>query len=188
MNKHRWILLAEDNANDADLAMRALSASQSPGEVVWVGDGAAALDCLHRRGTFQSRNPGPPTVVLLDLKMPKVDGLEVLRQIKADAELRTIPVVVFTSSRERTDLLQCYHLSANAYVVKPVGFQEYVEAVKEVRKFWMGTNEAPPEDGATLGLSQPQRLAAISPDAFLTPARSFQTGGLREKHHSHPVA
>ena len=146
MNKPRWILLAEDNANDADLTMRALAANQSPSEIVLAGDGAEALDCLYRRGAFQARDDDPPSVVLLDLKMPKVDGLEVLRQIKSDAVLKNIPVVVFTSSKEGTDLAQTYQLGANAYVVKPLDFQEFVSTLKDVKKFWLIINEPPPVD------------------------------------------
>src|SRR5258706_8019521 len=144
MTKQRWILLAEDNAKDADLTMRALSANQSPSEVVLANDGAEALDCLYRRGAFQARDDDPPAVVLLDLKMPKVDGLEVLRQIKNDVVLKNIPVVIFTSSRERIDLARTYQLGANAYVVKPLGFQEFVSALKDVKKFWLIINEPPP--------------------------------------------
>ena len=146
MTKQRWILLAEDNAKDADLTMRALSANQSPSEVVLANDGAEALDCLYRRGAFQARDDDPPAVVLLDLKMPKVDGLEVLRQIKNDVVLKNIPVVIFTSSRERIDLARTYQLGANAYVVKPLGFQEFVSALTVVKKFWLIINEPPPVD------------------------------------------
>jgi CheY-like chemotaxis protein len=149
MTRHKWILLAEDNANDADLAMRALSASQPPGEIVLAADGAEALDCLYRRGGFQSRDDTPPAVVLLDLKMPRVDGLEVLRQIKNDAALKHIPVVVFTSSQERIDLIRTYQLGANAYVVKPLGFQEFVSVIKDVKQFWLIINEPPPIDFKT---------------------------------------
>jgi CheY-like chemotaxis protein len=146
MTDGKWILLAEDNVNDADLAMRALAAQQAPSEVVLVVDGAEALDCLYRRGGFGLRTDDPPAVVLLDLKMPKVDGLEVLRQIKNDDALKHIPVVVFTSSREQSDLLRTYLLGVNAYVVKPLGFQEFVSALKEVKKFWLTINEAPPAE------------------------------------------
>lgn len=146
MNNHRWILLVEDNANDADLALRALSACQAPSDVVRAGDGAEALDCLYRRGAFQSRDEDPPAVVLLDLKMPKVDGLEVLRQIKTDAALKKIPVVIFTSSKEQADLARTYQLGANAYVVKPLGYQEFVSAIKDVKKFWTVINELPPAE------------------------------------------
>jgi|SRR5579859_6399535 len=144
MTGNRWILLAEDNANDADLTMRALSADQLSGEVIVAGDGAEALDCLHRRGAFQSRDDDLPAVVLLDLKMPNVDGLEVLREIKSTAALRSIPVVVFTSSREWSDLARAYQLGANAYVVKPVGFKEFLAVLQDVKRFWLAINEPPP--------------------------------------------
>jgi len=165
MTARRWILLAEDNANDADLTMRALSANQSPSEVILAADGVEALDCLYRRGAFQSRDDNPPAVVLLDLKMPRVDGMEVLRQIKSDAVLKNIPVVIFTSSRERADLARTYQLGANAYVVKPLGFQEFVSALKDVKKFWLIINEPPPGDfitasGPPNGQSQPQPAPA----------------------------
>ncbi len=158
MSGQRWILLAEDNANDADLTLRALSANQSPNEVILAADGVEALDCLYRRGAFQSREDSPPAVVLLDLKMPKVDGLEVLRQIKNDAALKSIPVVIFTSSRERLDLARTYQLGANAYVVKPLSFQDFVSALKDVKKFWLLINEPPPRDGLTA--SEPPARAA----------------------------
>jgi CheY-like chemotaxis protein len=165
MTRRKWILLAEDNANDAYLTMRALSLNESPSEVVLAGDGAEVLDCLYRRGAFQSRDDDSPTVVLLDLKMPKVNGLEVLRQIKTDAGLKKIPVVVFTSSREQADLAQSYQLGANAYVVKPLGFQEFVSALKDVKKFWLVTNEPPPPDSIKIAdesarKSQPQLASA----------------------------
>ena len=147
MSNQKWILVAEDNEHDADLTVRALIINQSPDNILIAHDGAEALDCLYRRNGFHGRELGPPAVLLLDLKMPKVDGLEVLRQIKADARLRTIPVVVFTSSREESDLTRSYDLGANAYVVKPVDYQKFVAAVKEVRKFWMVLNELPAHPG-----------------------------------------
>jgi CheY-like chemotaxis protein len=155
----KWILLAEDNVNDADLAKRALGASPSAEDLLVARDGSEALDCLYHRGLFQTRKAGPPTVVLLDLKMPKVDGFEVLRQIKTDARLKNIPVVVFTSSREETDVARSYELGANAYVVKPVDFQKFVAALKEVRLFWMVINEPPPT-GPGQSNSNPASLAA----------------------------
>ena len=170
MLKRRWILLAEDNINDADLTLRALSASQSPGEVVLASDGAVALDCLYRRGAFQSRDDGPPAVVLLDLKMPKVDGLEVLRQIKGDATLKNIPVVIFTSSKEGADLARTYQLGANAYVVKPLGYREFVATVKDVKKFWLIINEPPPVDLMAAANVPVQQTFAQSPQLQLAPA------------------
>jgi CheY-like chemotaxis protein len=109
-----------------------------------VRDGAEALDYLYRRGQFADRADGQPAVVLLDLKMPKMDGIEVLRQMKSDPQLKMVPVVVMTSSREEQDLVNSYQLGVNAYIVKPVGFQEFVEAVKQVGAFWAVINEPPP--------------------------------------------
>jgi CheY-like chemotaxis protein len=137
------ILLAEDNPNDVELTLTALSENHLANEVVVAHDGHEALDYLHRRGAYASRANGNPVLVLLDLKMPKVDGLDVLREIKSDERLKTIPVVMLTSSREESDLLQSYRLGANAYVVKPVGFQEFVAAVKEIGQFWAVVNEPP---------------------------------------------
>jgi CheY-like chemotaxis protein len=162
MTARRWILLAEDNPNDADLALRALATQQPPSEVVLAADGEEALDRLYQRGAFRSSDHGLPAVVLLDLKMPKVDGLEVLRQIKNDAALRHIPVVVFTSSSEGTDLTRTYQLGVNAYVVKPLGFQEFVAVLKDVRKFWLTINELPPVE-LTICAQMPVRLAAAEP-------------------------
>ena len=136
------ILLVEDNPNDAELTLKALSGMVN--EVLHLWDGAEALDYLYRRGEFSSRPAGNPAVVLLDLKMPRVDGIEVLRQLKGDPELKKVPVVVMTSSREDQDLNNCYDLSINAYVVKPVKFQAFVEAVKQVGAFWAVLNELPP--------------------------------------------
>jgi CheY-like chemotaxis protein len=165
MTTHRWMLLAEDNPKDADLALRALSAEQPAGEIVLTGDGAETLDCLYRRGAFRSREDDLPAVVLLDLKMPKVDGLEVLRQIKTDATLKNVPVVVFTSSRERRDFARAYQFGANAYVVKPLGFKEFVSVLKTLKQFWLATNEPPPLDL----MKPPDTPAPFSP-AELAPA------------------
>jgi CheY-like chemotaxis protein len=140
----RRILLAEDNANDVELTLAALRANHLINEVIVVHDGAEALDYLNRRGAYAQRDPGLPALLLLDLKMPKVDGLEVLRRIKADPELRTLPVVVLTSSRHEQDLVRSYDLGVNAYVVKPVDFQAFMEAVKLLGGFWAVVNEPPP--------------------------------------------
>jgi CheY-like chemotaxis protein len=144
MNSLKRILLVEDSPRDAELALDALAAHHLANEVVHVRDGADALDYLYRRGQFVGRPNGEPAVVLLDLKMPKVDGLEVLRQIKGDPALQMIPVVVMTSSREEQDLLNSYRLGVNAYVVKPVQFHEFVDAVKQLGGFWAVINEPPP--------------------------------------------
>jgi len=139
------ILLVEDSAQDAELALKAFADHHLANEVLHLRDGAEALDFLYRRGTFAGRTNGQPAVVLLDLKMPRVDGMEVLRQVKADPDLKTIPVVIMTSSREERDLLDSYQLGVNAYVVKPVNFQSFVEAVKQVGAFWAVLNQPPPE-------------------------------------------
>ncbi|MBI3400973.1 MAG: response regulator [Acidobacteria bacterium] len=136
--------MVEDSPRDAELALDALAAHHLANEVVHVRDGADALDYLHRRGQFAGRSNGQPAVVLLDLKMPKVDGLDVLRQMKTDPQLKVIPVVVMTSSREEGDVLRSYELGVNAYVVKPMKFGEFVDAVKQVGAFWAIINEPPP--------------------------------------------
>ena len=138
------ILLVDDSPRDTELALDALAHNHLANEVVALRDGAEALDYLYRRGQFADRGNGQPAVILLDLKMPKVDGIEVLRQIKSDPQLKTIPVVVLTSSREEQDLVNSYELGVNAYIVKPVQFQEFVEAVKLVGAFWAVVNESPP--------------------------------------------
>lgn len=143
MNEIRQILLAEDNPHDAELTLAALAEHHLANQVVVVSDGAQALDYLRSNGRFVGRAPGNPVVVLLDLKMPKVDGLEVLRVVKGDPALRTIPVVMLTSSREEADLVRSYQLGTNAYVVKPVGFQEFVDVVKQLGFFWAVINEPP---------------------------------------------
>jgi CheY-like chemotaxis protein len=146
MNRQKWILLAEDNLNDADLAARALAADGNAELVVVAHDGVQAMDCLHHRGEFHSHaGSGNPALVLLDLKMPRMSGMEVLRQIRSDAGLKPIPVVVFTTSREPEDVAQCYRLGANAYVVKPVGFDELVTVLKATKAFWLGLNQLPPK-------------------------------------------
>ena len=138
------ILLAEDNNNDLELTMAALRSHRVANEVDVVRDGAEALDYLYCRGQFAGRPSAPLALVLLDLKMPKVDGLEVLRQIKGNADLRLTPVVMLTSSREEVDLLRSYELGVNAYVVKPVEFAEFMEAVRQLGSFWALLNELPP--------------------------------------------
>jgi CheY-like chemotaxis protein len=144
MTELRQIVLAEDNPNDVELTLAALSENHLANEVVVMRDGAEALDYLYRRNSFADRPVGNPALLLLDLKMPKVDGIEVLRQVKSDASLKTIPVVVLTSSREDQDLLRTYDLGVNAYVVKPVSFPEFVQAVKVLGGFWAVINEPPP--------------------------------------------
>ena len=138
------ILLAEDNANDLELTLAALRANRLANEVIVVRDGAEALEWLFRRGQFADRDDDLPAFVLLDLKMPKVDGLEVLRQIKSDARLRQTPVVMLTASREESDLIRSYQLGVNAYVVKPVEFSAFMDAVRQIGAFWAVVNETPP--------------------------------------------
>jgi CheY-like chemotaxis protein len=138
------ILLAEDSPRDTELTINALAYHNLANEVVAVRDGAEALDYLYRRGPFADRSSGQPVVILLNLKMPKVDGIEVLRQIKSDPLLKMIPVVILTSSREEKDVVESYHLGVNAYIVKPVQFEKFVDAVKLVSVFWAVLNEPPP--------------------------------------------
>jgi two-component system, response regulator len=144
MNSLKRILIADDSPRDTELALTALEMHHLANEVVTVRDGAEALDYLYRRREFADRAHGDPAVILLDLKMPKVDGIEVLRQIKGDPALKMIPVVVMTSSREEQDVLKSYQLGVNAYVVKPVNFQGFVDAVTQVGAFWAVINEPPP--------------------------------------------
>jgi CheY-like chemotaxis protein len=138
------ILLVEDNPKDLELTLVALEKTQLANEVVVVRDGAEALDYMFRRGAYESRSQGNPAVILLDLKLPKVDGLQVLEQIKADAAMSSVPVVMLTSSREEQDLVRSYKLGVNAYVVKPVGFREFIEAISDLGVFWAVLNEPPP--------------------------------------------
>ena len=138
------ILLAEDNANDVELTLTALRECHLANGVEVVHDGAEALDYLYRRGAYSEDRRKSPAVVLLDLKMPRVDGLEVLRQIKADPVLHRIPVVMLTSSREERDLVQSYDLGVNAYVVKPVDFTQFVDAIRTLGIFWAIVNEPLP--------------------------------------------
>jgi CheY-like chemotaxis protein len=144
MAELKSILLAEDDPKSAELALIALDEHRLANEVVVVEDGEQALDYLFRREKFADRPEGNPAVVLLDLKMPKVDGLEVLRAIRADKHLHLLPVVILTASREQRDLVESYNLGINAYVVKPINFQEFVKAVSEIGLFWAIINEQPP--------------------------------------------
>ena len=146
MRNPRPILLAEDNPNDVELILAAFKDANFVNEIHVTHDGEQALDFLHSRGKYAGR-PGPlPAVILLDLKMPKVDGREVLRHVRTDPDLRHIPVVILTSSREESDLLASYQLGANAFVVKPVDFQEFINAVSKLGFFWAMLNEPPPGD------------------------------------------
>ena len=138
------ILLVEDDPKDVELTLTALEAYNLANEVVVTRDGEEALDYLYCRGNFETRTQDNPAVLLLDLKLPKVDGLEVLQQIKSDEKLKLIPVVVLTSSHEEKDVVASYKLGVNAYVVKPVDFHQFVEAIKELGVFWAVINEPPP--------------------------------------------
>lgn len=138
------ILLVEDNPNDLELTLIALGKSQLANEVIVARDGAEALDYLLLRGAHAGRAAGNPAVVLLDLKLPKVDGLEVLDEIRRTPHLKSVPVVMLTSSKEEQDLLRSYELGVNAYVVKPVDFQEFVKAIADLGIFWAVLNEPPP--------------------------------------------
>lgn len=138
------ILLVEDNPHDLELTLIALERSQLANDVVVMRDGEEALDYLLYRGSYTTRTPGNPAVILLDLKLPKVDGLEVLETIRASDRLSAVPVVMLTSSREEPDLMKAYSLGVNAYVVKPVEFKDFVAAISEVGVFWAVLNEPPP--------------------------------------------
>jgi CheY-like chemotaxis protein len=138
------ILIVEDDPRDVELTLTALEEYKLTNEVVVARDGEEALDYLYRRGRFSDRDQGNPAVMLLDLKLPKIDGLEVLQKIKTDEKLRLIPVVVLTSSHEERDVINSYKLGVNAYVVKPVDFHEFINAVKELGIFWAIVNEPPP--------------------------------------------
>ena len=138
------ILLVEDDPYDVELTLSALAENHLANEVVVVRDGAEALDYLYRRGAYESRMAGNPVVMLLDLKLPKVDGLEVLERVKSNPNLKTTPVVMLTSSHEGQDLARSYNLGTNAYVVKPVDFTDFVEAIRELGLFWAVVNQPPP--------------------------------------------
>jgi CheY-like chemotaxis protein len=142
--KPRRILLVDDSPRDIELALDALGQCRLANEVATLRDGAEALDYMFRRGDYAGRRDEDPAVIFLDLKMPRVDGIEVLRQLKAEPRFRRIPVVVMTSSREDQDLHRCYALGVNAYVVKPLTFQEFIESIRALGSFWAVLNEPPP--------------------------------------------
>lgn len=144
MAEPRMILLVEDNPDDEALALRAMRKNNIGNAVIVARDGAEALDILFRRGAFEEQNPGLPEVVLLDLKLPKVDGLDVLRQIRQNARTRLLPVVILTSSKEDQDLISGYRLGANSFIRKPVDFDQFVEAVRQLGLYWLVLNQAPP--------------------------------------------
>jgi CheY-like chemotaxis protein len=147
----RPILLVEDSPRDLELTLAALAKCQLANEIVIARDGAEALEYLYRQGAHAGRAQGDPAVVLLDLKLPKVDGLEVLEQVKKDKDLRHVPVVMLTSSREEQDVVKSYELGVNAFVVKPVDFREFFEAIRDLGIFWAILNEPPPGGGRLSG-------------------------------------
>lgn len=140
------ILLAEDNPKDIELTLEALEESMLANRVVVVRDGVETLEYLRMEGKYATREPGLPSVLLLDIKMPRMDGIEVLREIKNDPKLKLLPVVMLTSSREDKDLLNSYYLGVNAYVVKPVNFSGFIDAIKQLGIFWGLVNELPPNN------------------------------------------
>ena len=144
MSDLRPILLVEDSPRDLELTLAVLEKCQFANEIVIARDGAEAIDYLFSTGPYEGRNRGDPTVVLLDLKLPKVDGLEVLEQVKKDENLRHIPIVMLTSSREEQDLVRSYELGVNAFVVKPVEFSQFFKAIQDLGVFWALLNEPPP--------------------------------------------
>jgi CheY-like chemotaxis protein len=145
MAKIRTILLAEDNPKDVELTLEAMADNNLANHVVVVNDGVEAMEYLRYQGKYKNRKAGYPAVVLLDIKMPRMDGIEVLRNIRCDAALKKIPVVILTSSREEKDLITTYDLGVNAYIVKPVDFKQFIDAVKQLGVFWAILNELPPE-------------------------------------------
>jgi len=150
MHRVRAILLAEDNPRDVELTLEALAEHNLANDVVVVHDGAEALEYLYCKGRYQDREHENPAVMLLDIKMPKVDGLEVLRTVKSDPAMSPLPIVMLTSSREERDLVESYRLGVNAYVVKPVKFADFIDSVKQVGVFWALINEPPLGRGKSL--------------------------------------
>ena len=144
MAELKRILLVEDDPRDIELTLTALEQQNLANEVVVVHDGEEAIHYLRREGKYRMRAVGHPVVVMLDLKLPKIDGLAVLGQLRADEQLKTVPVVMLTSSREERDIVESYQLGVNAYVVKPIDFHDFVNAVKELGLFWAIINEPPP--------------------------------------------
>ena len=137
------ILYAEDNPADAELTLRTLKAKHIANNIVWVKDGAEALDFLYCRGNYTGRTKDIPKLILLDIKMPKVDGIEVLKELRSNEQLKAIPVVIMTSSHEESDLVESYQLGVNSYVVKPMDFDKFAEMVEEVGLYWLISNKTP---------------------------------------------
>lgn len=152
MSRSHTILLVEDSSDDVELTLRAFERSKAVSEIVVVRDGEEALDYLFRTGAHAARDPGAePEVVLLDLKLPKIDGLEVLGRMRSDERTRRVPVVVLTSSGEESDLIRSYNLGANSFVRKPVNFVQFIEAAKQLGLYWLVLNEAAPSTAPTFG-------------------------------------
>ena len=145
MNELRSILLVEDDPHDSELTQMALADCNLANRVIAVEDGAEAMEYLNYEGNFVTRKKGNPAVILLDIKMPRMDGIEVLKKIRSNEKLKTLPVVMLTSSKEDPDLKACYELGANAYVVKPVDFKEFMDSIKNIGVFWALINEIPPQ-------------------------------------------
>jgi CheY-like chemotaxis protein len=143
----KTILLAEDNPKDVELTLEALSEHNLANQVTVVKDGVETMEYLRYEGNYKQRKHEIPAVILLDIKMPRMDGIEVLKAIRSDEKLKTIPVVILTTSREESDLIKSYELGVNAYVVKPVNFKDFIEAIKQIGIFWALLNELPPEKG-----------------------------------------
>jgi|SRR6056297_211898 len=146
MTELKTILLAEDNPQDVELTIEALKGNMIANQVDAVNDGVEVMEYLNYEGRFRNRKKGNPVVLLLDIKMPRMDGIEVLEAIRSDENLKRLPVVILTSSREEPDLQKCYALGVNAYVVKPVDFKEFLDAVKHIGVFWAMLNEQPSMD------------------------------------------
>ncbi len=144
MNDLKTILLAEDNLQDVELTIEALKEHKLANQVVTVHDGVEVMEYLNYKGRFRKRKKGMPVVLLLDIKMPRMDGIEVLEAIRSNEKLKMLPVVMLTASREEPDLKKCYTLGVNAYVVKPLNFKDFVDAVKHIGVFWAMLNEKPP--------------------------------------------
>ncbi len=155
MPEIKRILLVDDDPNDVELALTALARHNLANQVMVARDGEEALDVLLRRGEFKDLPAGNPAVVLLDLKMPKVNGIEVLSRIRADEQLKLLPVIVLTSSRQDRDIIESYNLGVNAYVVKPVDFKQFVDAVSQIGLFWAVLNEPPPGSLSSMGRERP---------------------------------
>jgi len=157
----KWILLAEANPNEADQTLRALAEGSAPPAVAVAHDGPAVLDCLHRRNGFRNRPEGLPAVVLLELKLAGLGGWEVLRRMKSDAQLRTVPVVIFAPARNEDDVLRSYQLGASAYLVKPSQFSQLTVMLETVRAFWIVINELP-SAAAREGASEREQFATAA--------------------------